>query len=77
VIAFSGQHWKQIQCSDDPRDFITIDDLGAYVRHWCSKLDGANDPGTIANQGLPQNQWVIHPLVDGCEPEAPPPPPPR
>lgn len=69
-----GQQWKEIQVSDDPKDVLSINDLGAYVHLWCSMLDGPNDPGTIANQSLPQNQWVIHPLVDGCEPQAPPPP---
>jgi hypothetical protein len=32
---------------------------------------------TYENQLDPSNQWVFHPVIDGCQPSAPPPPPPR
>ena len=38
------------------------------VTIWCDLLATAVAPPTVANQGLPQNQWIIHPLVDGCQP---------
>jgi hypothetical protein len=40
---------------------------------WCGLLSEAFDPGTRHIQGQPQNQWTIHPEVDGCQPENPPP----
>lgn len=52
---------------------LAIDDIGAYIDSWCSALSAAVSVGTIANQGQPQNQWVLHPLVDGCQPDEPPP----
>jgi hypothetical protein len=48
------------------------------VEQWCSMIADANSPGTKDNQTQPQNQWQIHPDIDGCEPGgSPPPPPPR
>jgi hypothetical protein len=36
---------------------------------WCGALASAGSPLTIANQQEPQNQWTVHPFVDGCRPE--------
>ncbi|MGW7527313.1 hypothetical protein [Streptomyces sp. NPDC054783] len=36
-------------------------------RKWCSAVTVAQDPGTVTQQQLPENQWHIHPDVDGCE----------
>jgi hypothetical protein len=47
------------------------------VDDFCGLATDANDPATVGAQGLPQNQWVYHPTVDGCTPTSPPPPPPR
>lgn len=38
------------------------------VTAMCDAVGRANDPGTVANQQQPENQWQIHPLVDGCNP---------
>lgn len=35
----------------------------------CSLIQQAMDPATVGAQGLPQNGWTIHPLVDGCDPD--------
>ena len=48
---------------------------------WCAAIGRAADPLTVVAQGRPENQWTIHPLIDGCTPtdtEGPPPtdPPP-
>jgi hypothetical protein len=47
-----------------------------------TKLDGQfntiNSPGTAQTQAEPQNQWTLHPLLDGClgSVKYPDPPPP-
>jgi hypothetical protein len=70
------QGWNTIQVAKDPSPVIQhIPDMRQFIDTWCGMLADACDPGTIANQQLPQNQWLIHPLVDGCEPIEPPPPP--
>jgi hypothetical protein len=42
-------------------------------------MANATSTSTLSNQELPQNQWLIHPLVDGCGsyPSIPPPPKPQ
>lgn len=35
---------------------------------WTDAINGANDPGTRTSQQRPQNQWEIHPEIDGCVP---------
>jgi hypothetical protein len=69
------QGWNAIQIAKDPKPVILrIPDMRQFIDTWCGMLGDAVDPGTIRNQQLPQNQWAIHPLVDGCEPTEPPPP---
>ena len=59
-----------------------------YQKRWCERLSEVphiEDPDlhplspeqqTVAdNQHAPENQWVLHPEVDGCEPEDPRNPP--
>jgi hypothetical protein len=71
-----GEGWNAIQVARDPNPVIlNIPDMKTFINTWCGMVSGACDPGTIANQQLPQNQWVIHPLIDGCQPDEPPPPP--
>jgi hypothetical protein len=38
----------------------------AAVDRWCSALGRAQDPATKTAQQQPQNQWQVHPVVDGC-----------
>ena len=48
---------------------------GASLRDsYCDAIAQTSTPLTVANQQQPQNQWVIHPLVDGCDPGDSPPP---
>jgi hypothetical protein len=68
----------------DPTEFR------AYLKRWCERLSEVPHvevPGvhpltpeqqTVAdNQQAPENQWVFHPEVDGCEPDDPHNPPVR
>jgi hypothetical protein len=36
---------------------------------WCAAIRSASSPLTVDNQRKPENQWTLHPSVDGCEPE--------
>lgn len=46
------------------------------VDGWCRLVRDATSPLTVSSQGRPQNQWTVHPVIDGCGPTDPPPPPP-
>jgi hypothetical protein len=35
---------------------------------WCTALANADSAHTKENQQKPENQWQIHPEIDGCEP---------
>lgn len=43
-------------------------DAKLATQSWCKALDDADKPSTRDNQTKPQNQWTIHPVIDGCEP---------
>ena len=45
----------------DPNQVILLE------TRWKNAVGDATSPTTLANQKLPQNQWQIHPLLDGCE----------
>lgn len=61
--------------------------IGTYEGNWaeynvkalrdgsCELIGKATDPLTIANQQQPENQWTIHPVIDGCQPAGDAPPP--
>jgi hypothetical protein len=49
-------------------------DTRTYVDHWCNALATAEDPGTVTAQLQPENQWEVHPVIDGCTPSPPPEP---
>jgi len=36
--------------------------------HWCTALDDADKDSTHDNQAKPENQWTVHPVIDGCQP---------
>jgi hypothetical protein len=47
--------------------FVTDADVSAAVNYWCgmmSKAGGAVKGGTMTDPG---NNWVVHPVVDGCQ----------
>jgi hypothetical protein len=35
---------------------------------WQAAIGDATSPATLASQAQPQNQWQVHPLIDGCQP---------
>ena len=76
---------QKIDRNDVPSDPARFRD---YQKRWCERLSEVphiEDPDlhplspeqqTVAdNQHAPENQWVLHPEVDGCEPEDPRNPP--
>jgi hypothetical protein len=42
------------------------------VKEWCKSIKNASSPSTQANQQKPENQWEIHPDIDGCMPNVTP-----
>jgi len=40
-----------------------------WVKFWCDHVETASSPLTVAAQSRQENQWTIHPLIDGCQPE--------
>lgn len=44
---------------------------------WCAAIGRAADPLTVAAQDRPENQWTIHPMIDGCTAVQDAPEPPR
>ena len=53
-------------------------DLGELQQKYDQQFGVINSPGTIEIQKQPQNQWTVHPLLDGCLGSSPypvPPPP--
>jgi hypothetical protein len=48
--------------SCSPKDVIEI------KTRWEEAINDATSPATLASQQLPQYQWQVHPLIDGCEP---------
>jgi hypothetical protein len=67
-----GQGWAEIQISDDPVVLQQIPDIPSWISGWCALLATLTDPATVTNQQLPQNQWTVHPLIDGCDPDSSP-----
>ena len=44
-------------------------DIEKRVRDWCKAVDEATSSSTQGLQARPENQWDVHPLVDGCLPD--------
>ena len=53
------------------------DDIEDRVKAWCGAVDDAIAAGTQGLQKRPENQWEIHPDVDGCRPGGGEPEPPH
>ena len=43
-------------------------DIEARAKEWCGAVSDAQSGLTEDAQSRPENQWVIHPSVDGCRP---------
>jgi hypothetical protein len=44
-------------------------DINQALKEWCDAVGAASSPLTVGNQKKPQQQWRIHPLIDGCKPD--------
>ncbi|WP_152556581.1 hypothetical protein [Methylobacter tundripaludum] len=42
-------------------------DTKIALKSWCEAIDTASSALTVENQQKPENQWEIHPMIDGCE----------
>ncbi len=49
------------------RDQAFRDSVKLFWDRWCSYYQTGQDPLVIAAQNSPENQWCLHPLVDGCK----------
>jgi hypothetical protein len=47
------------------------DDIEERVTRWCDAVGKVDSPLTRAEQDKPENQWEIHPVIDGCAPGKP------
>jgi len=46
----------------------TKENVERFREFWCGMLKGAADAEDGGNRDDPKNDWVIHPLIDGCKP---------
>jgi hypothetical protein len=53
---------------------FSADSLDNSLTEMCGLVATAQDPNTQTEQQLPQNGWLLHPLLDGCTLPAQPPP---
>jgi hypothetical protein len=51
------------------------DDWKKLIQGWCDAVSDATSPLTVVAQAQPENQWTVHPVIDGCEPADPTRPP--
>lgn len=51
-----------------PVDFTNPASVESYRQVWCGMIKGAEDPEQGGSRDDPKNDWVVHPLVDGCKP---------
>jgi hypothetical protein len=52
----------------------TTDDWKAWVAAECKASQTAASPLTVDTQQRPEHEWQVHPVIDGCKPEAAPAP---
>jgi hypothetical protein len=60
-------HPITMACKTTP---VTDCDPGQVIllrTRWRNAIGDATSDATLANQKLPQNQWQVHPLLDGCQ----------
>lgn len=43
------------------------DSVQLLYDRWCKGYQTSQDPLVVSAQGKPENQWCLHPLIDGCE----------
>lgn len=67
------KHCQRIGTFDG--NWAEFGDCVALRDGYCDAIGKATSAVTVSNQAQPQNQWTIHPLVDGCDSGASEPPP--
>ncbi len=70
--------WNEIHpikfCTDigdfyaDPKNPAWPANLDDLEAQWSTMLCDSTSTGTLENQKQPQNQWQVHPIIDGCQP---------
>lgn len=73
VIGYLGDEgWAGFRYTDPATNLEfgleTVDSVVRFRDFWCGMLEGAQEAEEGGNTTDPANDWVIHPLVDGCEP---------
>jgi hypothetical protein len=66
----SGNPWGHLPDYSAANLQNTLNQISATRIGWCPLIQETLQPTTLDNQQLPQNQWTIHPAVDGCTPSA-------
>lgn len=51
---------------DNGMPLATVDDVKAAIGFFCDAIGKAEDAEDGGNRDDPQQNWVVHPLVDGC-----------
>jgi hypothetical protein len=75
VSCLEIRFWEVTRISACPWTGTEFADPVKLKRKLDSMCDLTNEATvlTVAGQALPQNQWSLHPLVDGCTPTPSPP----
>jgi hypothetical protein len=50
----------------------TLKNFELVLNDWCEHVGEASSPLTQTEQQRPENQWTVHPELDGCKPEGEP-----
>jgi hypothetical protein len=51
--------------------FVLPDEFDRFQQHWCGALDDAKSANDDRSRDKPENDWGLHPFVDGCVPSKP------
>jgi hypothetical protein len=83
VIAYPGtRHWWATPRHWHTQEFAHVVDeiiarghkpiaysiFNLLRQRWQGAIGDATSPATLESQKAPQNQWQVHPLIDGCQP---------
>ncbi len=59
-----GGPWPVLPDGTDLADPASV---SSAIQKWCDTLKGATGAETGGNRTDPPNQWIVHPLLDGCQ----------
>jgi hypothetical protein len=49
-------------------DAKTVAEFAEKLGEWCELIGEASEPLVVKAQALPENEWEVHPVLDGCRP---------